>query len=81
MGTETIMRCNKIRSHLNAIEELVDDFKQLSEDNERCVSVLNEIFDKDFGSLGGEESWSVDHWHSYIRSVIKEFRDLAKEAL
>lgn len=81
MGTETILRCNKIRSHLNAMEELVDDFKQLSEDNERCVSVLEEIAHKDFGSLGGDESWTVDQWHGYIRSVIQEFQVIAKEVL
>jgi len=81
MKTVEMLRCNKVRSHLSYIEEMVDDFGVLSENNDRYESALEEIANKDFGLLGGDESWSVDQWHDYIREVIAEFQVIAKEVL
>lgn len=74
MSTETKRRCNGLRAHLDEIGYLIADFEDVSE-------ALCAIHAKDFGLLGGDETWSVGQWHEYIREVIAEFQAIAREVL
>lgn len=81
MSTETKRRCNGLRAHLDEIGYLIADFEDVSEEREKFLEALCAIHAKDFGLLGGDETWSVGQWHEYIREVIAEFQVIAKEVL
>lgn len=81
MGTETKKHCAKLHSHICELANLIDDFGTISQTCERHEDALNRISDRDFGLLGGDESWTVDQWHDYIREIIAEFQVIAREVL
>lgn len=70
-----------IEAACNEISNLADEYRTLQKENERLYGALEDVRDHDEGLLGGDEDWSVDQWHDYIRTVIESIQAKANAGL
>lgn len=72
---------SKHESEVNSLGNLVDEYRDLKKERDTFFSALESISTFNEGLLGGNDGWEVGHWHDYIRSIIGEIQQIAKDVL